>query len=323
MGILTDKKRLAVFRGGPSEEYQLSMTSGQDVLSYLQNTSYDVVDIIITKGGEWLQNGIVKAPAQILDTLDVVVLATHGAYGEDGTVQRLISRHGTPYIGSGAMASALGFNKMATKERLQSAGVRMPRHMRVSRESATNLSRIASTIYTLFGPQYVIKPVSSGSSLGVMYVEGLKNLINGLETSLLVYEQVLVEEYIAGRDVTCGYLSSFRGKVDYTFPPVQIIAVEKSQVDGVAAEKRVPAEIDVTAKDEVESTTARIHKLLGCDQISRSDFRVTDQGDVYFLEINTIPSLARQSPFMAGVTAVGGTSNDVLEVLITTASCRL
>ena len=214
MDHLSLNSKIAVLRGGPSEEYDLSLKTGADVLTVLQSLGYKTVDVMITKKGEWLVSGIVKEPQSILEAVDTVFVGLHGAYGEDGAIQRILNRHAVAYTGSGAMASALAFNKMLTKEFLKNSTVKMPKHLRVSRESKQNLGRIANTIGLLFGPSFVIKPIFSGSSIGVDYAFSLSELIAILDSALDIYAEVLVEEYIEGADVTCAYLGDFGGIKD-------------------------------------------------------------------------------------------------------------
>jgi D-alanine-D-alanine ligase len=112
-------KRVAVLRGGPSEEYSVSMLSGNAVLKALRDSDYPHKDIVITKKGEWLEEGFVKSPEQALEAVDVVFVALHGSYGEDGQVQRILQRKGIPFTGSRALSSAVAFNKELAKNTMR------------------------------------------------------------------------------------------------------------------------------------------------------------------------------------------------------------
>src|SRR6056297_2041713 len=126
-------KRVAVLRGGPSEEYAVSMLSGKAVLQALRDSDYVHKDIVITKKGEWLEEGFVRSPEQALEAVDVVFVALHGSYGEDGQVQRILQRKGIPFTGSRALSSAIAFNKELAKNTLRPHGLRMPKHRRIHR----------------------------------------------------------------------------------------------------------------------------------------------------------------------------------------------
>ena len=159
------KKRVAVLRGGPSSEYEVSMQTGSGVLKSLADSHHDVKDIIITKKGEWLEHGFVKSPEQALVNTDVVFIALHGAYGEDGTVQRTLERLCIPYTGSNSFTSAVAINKALTKDQLkrQNEHIKMAPHMKVSKESISTLDYLTASIKDLFGPEYVIKPIAGGA----------------------------------------------------------------------------------------------------------------------------------------------------------------
>ena len=129
------KKRVAVLRGGPSTEYDVSMQTGSGVIDALTAEGYDVKDIIISRKGEWLLHGFVKQPVHALLDVDAVFIALHGAYGEDGTVQRILERLHIPYTGSDAYASALAMNKSLTKDYLKKhvPSIKMAPHLKITR----------------------------------------------------------------------------------------------------------------------------------------------------------------------------------------------
>jgi D-alanine-D-alanine ligase len=164
------KRRVAVLRGGPSSEYDVSLQTGLGVIAALKESDYEVKDIIISKRGEWLVHGFVKHPESALVDVDVVFIALHGSYGEDGTVQRILERLNIPYTGSGSYASAIAMNKALTKDYLKkhSDSVKMAPHLKLTRSGISNLAQTVESIGELFGPEYVIKPVGGGSSIGTI-----------------------------------------------------------------------------------------------------------------------------------------------------------
>ncbi len=129
------KTRAAILRGGLSDEYSVSLQTGAAVLDAVDRTRFSPLDVLITKTGEWFVDGIRKSPEHVLPTIDVVFIALHGAYGEDGTVQRLLDRYKVPYTGSRAYASGIAMHKAITKEHIKSLPVKRARHMVVSRKS--------------------------------------------------------------------------------------------------------------------------------------------------------------------------------------------
>ena len=327
MNPINSVRRVAVLRGGPSEEYEISMNTGAGVLGALADASYSVEDIVISKKGEWLKNGIVKEPKDALAATDVVFIALHGAYGEDGTVQRILERFSIPYTGSGPYASALAMNKLFAKEQLKKHGVTMAPHMRVTKDSKDDLGRIVHTITDLFGPEYVVKPIAGGSSIGTRMANSPRTLIAAIESAFETHDDLLVEQRIHGREATCGVLENFREKTLYRLPSIEI--VPPKEADYFAAEVKYtgeteeicPSRFNRAQKEQLEALAELIHHSLELAQYSRSDFIVADD-DIYFLEVNTLPGLTEHSLVPKSLAAVGCTYKDFIEHLLSDALTR-
>lgn len=324
MSYLGNKTRVAVLRGGPSEEYEVSLQTGAGVITALKDRPFDVQDILITKNGEWLQHGVSKEPRDILATIDVVFIALHGAYGEDGTVQRVLDRFGVPYTGSKPFSSALAMNKMLTKEHVQDSGIKTAPHLRVTKDSVSDLSRIVHTISNLFGPEYVVKPTSGGSSIGAVMASTPHELYEALSDRLETYGDLLVEKRIRGREATCGVLENFRNERIYRLPAIEIVPPHSSSFFSAdvkytgETEEICPGRFSNEEKKKLENMAHQIHEMLGLTQYSRSDFIVADD-DIYFLEVNTLPGLTQQSLYPKSLEAIGCSYSDFLNHLLTDA----
>lgn len=199
--------KVGVIRGGPSSEYEVSLRTGQAVLANLVEP-YEPFDILITRDCRWHFRGIERAPDETLRNVDVVVNALHGEYGEDGKIQRLLEHHSIPYTGSDALASALAMSKVSAKEILSRFGVKIPRY--VIAEAKRPISGEVAMIFQSFSPPYIVKPMNLGSSVGVRMAKDLPALETVLGEELRGASRLLVEEYIFGKEVTCGVISSFR-----------------------------------------------------------------------------------------------------------------
>ncbi len=280
--------------------------------------------MVITKSGNWLADGRERNPEQILYTVDVVFNALHGTYGEDGTIQRLFDRHAVPYTGSKAFASTIAMNKLLTKQTLESTRSKMAPHVHVTRDSLDDIGRLASQIVDTFGPQYVIKPISSGSSVGTMMVKNPLLLPQALTDALGHYDEVMVEARIQGREATCGVAERYRGSKLYAFPPIEIVPppsaefFDKNVKYSGETEEICPARFDHDTKKEIEEASKFVHEKLGLSQYSRSDFILADDG-LYFLEVNTLPGLTKESLLPKAIHAVGGAYPDFIAHLITDA----
>jgi D-alanine-D-alanine ligase len=317
--------RVAVIRGGPSEEHEVSIRSGQHVLDSLDRTLFSPTDIVITKGGEWLRNGRLRTPAEAVDGTDVAFIALHGAYGEDGGVQRELERHGVPYVGSTPLSAALAFHKAMAKDLVQRAGLRVPRHMIVGRSALTDTARMARSICSLFGSSYVLKPVRGGSAFGVRVAHNELELAHALYHVLVSYEQALVEECIEGREATVGIIDAFRGHSHYALPPVEIRS-PRSIFDfearyGEMDHTVCPSTFGVQDKRELERLATLAHTTLGMRHISRSDFIVARDG-IYYLETNALPGLTERSLIPKALSAVGSSTKEFASHILTYALHR-
>ena len=297
------------------------MQTGLGVLGAIDTNYFEPLDVVVTKGGEWLYRGALRFPEQILSHVDVVFIALHGAYGEDGKIQRLLDRHHIPYTGSGAYPSGIAINKVLTKDHVRDIGVKMPPHIVVSQDSKKNLHNMADTISDLFGPQYVIKPISSGSSAGTMMVKNSALLPQALNDALSIYDQVLVEKRIIGKEATGGVINRFRGEDIYALPPIEIVPPEKAEFFSADVKytgetlEICPGNFSREEKREIEQLSKAIHKHLGLSQYSRSDFMVAPDG-IYFLEVNTLPGLTAQSLFPKAMMAVGSSYEELINHLL-------
>lgn len=319
--------RVAVLRGGPSEEYDVSLRTGEGVLAAIDRARYDPLDVTITRSGDWLLGGRTRSPHEILACVDVAFIALHGSYGEDGTVQRLLETHGVPYTGSAPFPSAIALNKVMTKDRLRDLEVRMPQHFLATAEAKENIEGLVDSIRELFGPRYVVKPVSGGSSIGTQIADNPQVLYAALKKGLEVYEQMLVEELIEGKEATCGVINNFRDQRLYALPAIEIVPPQDAgffdyavKYNG-ATEEICPGRFRRDEKDELERVARLVHEELGLSQYSRSDFMVSPQG-IYFLEVNTLPGLTAASLLPKALQAVGCTYEEFVEHLLVDALKR-
>lgn len=303
-------KRVAVLRGGPSEEYAVSMQTGQAVLRALDELKHPYKDVVITKQGDWLQSGYVRSPKQILDTVDIVFIAMHGTYGEDGQIQRILERLGIPYIGTRSLASGIAFNKELTKQTLKPHGLKMPRHRRYSRTELDRLSEEIPHIFEEIGTELFVKPLANGSSLGAQYIPHEAALTIALTELLKTYEHVLIEEFIRGKEATVGVLDHFRNEPSYVLPVIEIIPphgnpffTHENKYNGTT-EEICPGRFSYQEKSLLAEAALLAHQVIDCKDYSRSDFIVRN-GEVYFLEVNTLPGLTTESLYPKAAAAVG------------------
>jgi D-alanine-D-alanine ligase len=289
---------IGVIRGGISPEYDVSIKTGANILKHLSET-HRPLDIFISKDGKWHVNGIERNPDRILKHLDVVYNALHGAFGEDGKIQEILDHHKIPYTGSGKFSSAVAMNKFMTKEHAKKAGIKTPIYMVVRNED--NIDSKMGDIHKNFPYPVVIKPVVGGSSIGMTVARTPQEILEGLERAIDLGGGALVEEYIQGKDATCGVLDNYRGQNMYAMPPV-----------GMSAEEIHSRHFSLEDKKEMERVAKLMHEILNLQHYSESDFIVSPKRGVYFLEVNTLPGLTNESLFPKALEAVGMSMNDFL-----------
>jgi len=322
--------RIAVLRGGPGDEHEVSLKSGSAVLECLSTNQevhdIDSVDIFIDRIGEWFIRGVPKNPERTLAGADVVWNALHGMYGEDGGVQRTLDRIGIPHTGSGAYAAALSMNKAATKRVLEKAGVRTPRFV-VLGVSPTLPKEIIS-VFRSFPQPSVVKPVNSGSSVGVSIARSFGEFEKAIANAFHYAPHVLVEEFISGKEATCGVVDGFRGESHYVLPPVEIIPPRASSFFdydakyGGGSEERCPGNFSSSETKAIQNAARVAHTTLGLRHYSRSDFIVSPRGGVYFLEVNALPGTTGESLLPKALNAVGVSMNEFIGHIVMLAQKR-
>ncbi|PCI30574.1 hypothetical protein COB52_01435 [Candidatus Kaiserbacteria bacterium] len=312
---------VGVLRGGPSNEYDISLITGATVLENLPEEKYNVKDILISKNGEWHSRGIPVNPEKALRGIDVVFNALHGEYGEDGEVQKLLDAHRVPYTGSGVFASSLAMNKAKAHSFAKNIpGIRVPEFLVVRKNDS--LKEAAQKVFAQFGPKYIVKPLRGGSSLGIAIAESVSDLPRVLSDAFESTDSVIVEQFISGKEGTCGVVNDFRDSRVYALPPVEIRHTEHfwsydSKYDD-STEEICPANFSTSEKKIIEEASIAIHEALGLEHYSRSDFIITPSG-IYFLETNTLPGLAPACLLPKALDAVGVSVPDFLDHVVTLA----
>ncbi|MES2953041.1 MAG: ATP-grasp domain-containing protein [Patescibacteria group bacterium] len=318
--------RVAVLRGGPSPEYDVSLRTGAYFLKHLAEAHHPQ-DIFITRSGEWFHNGVPTAPERLFPQIDVALSALHGAYGEDGKLQRLFDEHGVRYVGSGALPSALAMQKHLSSDIFKKAGLRTPRSWSVRVEDLERLDALTGEIRRAVAPPWVVKPSGSGSSLGLEYVWDPHKLGAALERAFFLSEVAVIEEYIRGEEVTVLILEGFRGQDMYAFFPVHIqrqrwelYTTEHKREGSVLME--CPSRILSFRDKELVAETARAaHKALSARDLSRADIIVNPTG-AYLLEVNTLPSFGDHTPAGMALRAAGLSDLDLCSHLVERAASR-
>ncbi|MES2059812.1 MAG: D-alanine--D-alanine ligase [Patescibacteria group bacterium] len=317
---MKSKTRVAVLRGGPSSEYEVSLKTGAGVLQNLPE-HYEAIDVLIDKKGVWHIAGLPFDPINLHKKADVAFNAMHGEYGEDGTVQTLLENIGMPFTGSGSLASAIGMNKHLAKKIFIDFGIKTPLHKVLNREDLHE--HTVHEIWTTFTQPSVIKPANAGSSVGVTIAHSLADIKEGLEKAFAVSDKVLIEEFIKGKEATCGVLEDFRGEDIYPLFPIEIVPQTQAFYDyeskydaDKVADHICPGRFSKSEHEEIKRLAILAHKSINARHYSRSDFIIHPKRGVYLLEINTLPGLTPTSLIPDEMRAVGSSYSELLDHVI-------
>ncbi|MDY0189795.1 MAG: D-alanine--D-alanine ligase [Desulfuromonas sp.] len=299
-------QRVAVIMGGVSAEREVSLRTGTAVLDALLSKGYDAVAI----------DSAHNLSAQLQDCgAQVAFIAVHGRQGEDGTLQGLLEIMGIPYTGSGVLASALAIDKHITKQMVADV-VPTPPAFLVDEQSDIDALCQSCADY----PQ-VVKPVREGSTLGISIVTDAQQLAAAIVAARRFDKRVLVEKFVAGREVTVSVLNG------QPLPAIEIVPADgfydyAAKYTAGATQYLVPAPLSAATYAAVQAAAQRCCAKLGCRGAARVDFIVSDDGagEFYFLEVNTIPGMTQTSLLPKAAACSGIEFASLVERIIVDAS---
>lgn len=340
--------RVGVLTGGASAERDISLATGAQIAASMDQSKYEVVLLDplafmarnpaitaaqraqaqrLVQGGARLEpdhqlprglesqietasKALVPATRVMVneEPIDVVLIALHGTWGEDGRIQGLLDTLGLPYTGSGVLASALAMDKEVAKQVLAAAGIDVPRGV-VLRGAGANDMAAAATV----GIPAFVKPVASGSSVGASIVSRREDLESAIRDALRYDERVLVEELIKGRELTVAVIGNDELQA---LPVIEIKTTRaffdySAKYDAGESEEIVPARIPDDVAKRVQDLGIRAHRALDCRGMSRTDF-VWAGDRMVALEVNTIPGMTANSLLPRAAKAAGIPFGDLL-----------
>jgi D-alanine-D-alanine ligase len=331
--------RVAVLSGGRSSEHDISVASAASVTAALDPDRYEVLPIRIGREGRWELPS--ASPAALLPgsahpiaparrdvdgpAIDVVLPVLHGPFGEDGTVQGLCELLDVPYVGAGVLGSALAMDKAVCKAVLRDAGIRTARsQVLLAHRDHPDDPAIAAGVENAFGYPVFVKPARLGSSVGISKVHDRRELPPALALAFGHDDKVLVEEFLAGREVECGVLGNdtpVASAVGEILPHNEWYDFEAKYATG-GSDIVIPAELDAATAERIQSVTLRAFEACDCAGMARIDFFLLPDGELVLNEINTIPGFTETSVYARLFAAAGIPYARLLERLIDLALAR-
>ncbi len=336
------KIKIIVLMGGKSPEHDVSIVTGTQVVKNLDSQKYDIFPVVISRdGGTWKLTdrfsltklsdtvGTYRKKKEIVlqnakpvggineisgSSTDVVFIALHGPFGEDGTVQGLLELAGLKYTGSGVLSSAIGMDKIFFRKIMTADGIPIPLYTVVKRgENFNYINKI------LKNPPYFVKPHNQGSSVGASIVKRRGDLEKALKLAHKFSKFALVDEYIKGKEVTCAVLGNDK---PFALPLVEIRPLKgdffdyESKYTESGLEEIVPAKISKTLTKNVQETALKVYQSLGCKGSARVDFIIKNGKKPVVLEINTIPGLTPASLLPKAAKAAGMSYPELIDTII-------
>jgi D-alanine-D-alanine ligase len=318
-------KNIAVVAGGNSSERVISVQSGAMVVDEMKRIGYNSFLIDINKL-DWkvkvTDNQYVSINKDdfsfnnngIKTKFDCAIIAIHGTPGEDGKLQAYFDLIGMPYTTCGVLASSLTFNKHACKVFLKEFGVKSANDFLIKKGQEWSSTDIEKKLKM---PCFV-KPNESGSSFGVTKVSDTAQLDNAIKHAISEGDEVIIEEFISGIEVTCGLV--FTNKEKIVFPVTEVVSkkeffdYEAKYTPGMSDEI-TPARITEEMTKRVQSTSSRIYEAINCKGIVRIDFIISGN-DLYFLEVNTVPGMSPNSIVPKQLKEMGSSLADIYQKII-------
>jgi D-alanine-D-alanine ligase len=299
---MSKKLNITVMLGGPSAEREVSLASGKQVARALRSLGH-VIHELDPAGDSW----------HLPEETDVVFLALHGTYGEDGTVQNRLEQLGIPYTGCGPEASHIAFDKTLAKEKFISTGIPTPRFLIID-------SPIASWPRG-WNPPIVLKPARQGSSVGLQFVERVADWNNALAEALRHDDRVLLEEKISGRECTVGIMAGDALPLVEVRPKAGIYDYHTKYTAGTT-EYLCPAPFEAELTARIQSLGLAAFKAIGGRDYSRVDVMVRPNGEPFVLEVNTLPGMTETSLLPKAAAAAGLTYPNLCQRMIELALSR-
>lgn len=319
-GFVESRMKVAVLMGGPSEEHDISLKSGRGVVDALLRRRWAVVPVVIPK-----PLTIQEACAFVERTLreidaELAFIALHGTFGEDGMIQQVCETLHIPYTGSDPQASRLGMDKVASRRRFQDAGLVVPR-WRVL-ETGSVSTGISDALPSGWSYPVVVKPINQGSSLGVSIVRRDEDLRPAWREAARFGSHALMEEFVAGRELTVGVLGETPLPVVEIRPHQPFFNFTAKYTSG-ETDYVVPAVLPPATAQRVQSSALTAHRALGCRHLSRTDLILNRHGVPVILEVNTIPGFTPTSLLPKAAACLSISYDELCEQIILMAAQSL
>ena len=274
-----DYGKILVLMGGWSNEREISLISGESVFNSLVASKLDVIKLDLNKDNIGKIKGL---------NPDRIFIVLHGKGGEDGEIQLHLENLGIPYTGSGSESSKVCMNKKTTKKILLENNIRTPSYIKISK--STNIKDIENSFHYPF----VVKPTSEGSSIGVYVVEDRVSCKKAINENVKISNDVIVEEYIRGKEYTVGIVDNNALPVIKLIPPGKFYDFE-AKYNSKETKYICPSGLDQNTEEEIKKLSLNCFSLLNCRGWGRVDLIIDEKNKPWVIELNTVPGMTEHS----------------------------
>lgn len=317
------KVRVGVFRGGPGITYDESIKSGKQILESLSKDNYVPVDILVDKDEIWHIQGIPRSNDELGSLVDVAWNSILGTYGEDGKLHQILDAYSIPYVGSSSYASSVSLYKPLAKSVAKQAGFKVPYHQLVNKKDFSGLD--ASELFRRALLPVVAKLPNGNGSVGLSYAKDGEALRLALETLFQMNDEVMLEQFVRGREISVGVSEGFRGEDIYVFMPSWV----RKDTEVLSYDDRIsgllnavcPAPLSQNEKEIIEDSARKLFKIFGFRHHAVFDFIISPSG-LYFIEADAQPALNEGEILPRGLSASGATTPQLIEHSISLALNR-
>ena len=322
-----DKRlKIALLAGGDSSEREIALNSAQQIAAALDSAKYDVKVIDLhhrnmtytdANGDKWEvdKNDFSLTVAGVRTEFEYALIIIHGTPGEDGKLQGYLDMMGIPYSSCSQVSSTITFDKISTKRAVAGRGINLAREVLVSRGESVDSKAVVEKL----GLPLFVKPNASGSSFGVTKVTTAEQIPAAVEAAFKESDEVLIEECIVGREMGCGVVVTADREI--LLPITEIVSkrdffdYEAKYTEGLSDEI-TPAPISDEIKQKLNNMTLEAYRACRCSGIVRIDFIVTEAGEPYLIEINSIPGMSSGSIVPKQVREAGMTLGELYDIVI-------
>jgi len=296
---------ISILYGGASTEHKISLQTGFAVAEAIKGIyNLEMVN---------LEENIYQSPQNLLDS-DLVFNALHGGDGENGTIQAYLDLHHINYTGSGSKASKIAMDKNISKLIAQSVDILTPNWVLIKKNQNTGL-KLQNHDTPKFTYPYVVKPSNEGSTYGLSIVHDENELSDAIGLAAEYSNEILIEEFIPGRELTVGILGNKSLPIIEILPSHDLYDYECKYTEGMS-KYIVPAELSDYLVRKLSEDALKIYNIIGCRHYARADFRLNEKDEIYFLEINTLPGMTSTSLLPKAAKAAGLEFPELIDTII-------